>query len=87
MHIEKKFEELENIINDEFVRDKVTDLKNISIDMLDCFIKLFIESLTIYENESPHFVNDWRNYYKKEIEIIESATGKSIDEVLRNEQK
>jgi hypothetical protein len=82
MNMESKFEELENIINDEFVRDKVTDLKNISVEMFDCLIGLFIESLTIYENESPHFVNDWRNYYKREIEIIESATGKSIDEVI-----
>jgi hypothetical protein len=73
--MESKFEELENIINDEYVRYKVTDLKNISIDMFDCLIDLFKYDGEIIREE----------FQLKIIEIIESATGKSIDEVMRNE--
>ena len=51
-------------------------------EMLDCLIGLFIESKSNYDSDRPYLENCWRNYYKKEIGIIESATGKSIDEVI-----
>ena len=76
MHIESKFEEIENIINDEYVRDKVTGLKNISIDMLYWLIEIRIQIdnglLTCHLPELVTMVDD----------IIENATCESVEEVI-----
>ena len=62
------------------------DLENISLarnaapvikDMLDCLIELIKHDGEIFREE----------FQLKIIEVIEKATGKTIDEVLRNEQK
>ena len=79
MHMESKFEELENIINDEYVRYKVTNLKNISITMLDCLIFELKANVKQFGLKKTKLLTMCY--------VIEKATGKSIDEVLGNEQK
>ena len=79
MNIESKFEELENIINDKWVRDKVTDLKNISIDLIDCLIFELKANVKQFGLKKTKLLTMCY--------VIEKATGKTIDEVLKNEQK
>ena len=73
MSLESKFEELENMINNEVVREKVSDLKNTSIKILEALIEVSDSLDNFLYNE---FSNSMNSDYLEIVNLIEKETGK-----------
>ena len=77
---EERFEELENIINNEVVRDIVTDLKNDTIEILDALIKC--TKRYCYNCPDPDTCSSQKCGNYKYINLIEKATGRKWAEII-----
>lgn len=56
-------------------------------DMLEALIELLRDSINNYPNMPNNHRKTWHEYYSDEIQVIEQATGKTIDEVLKDGRK
>ena len=84
-HIESIFEELEDIVLDEdYVVERITHCKNISIEMLDVLIEFCRDNC----NDCGFTCDDKSDIItfcglKEAKQIIEKATGLTIEEVIK----